>query len=188
VAWAWWKLYGFPWDPRLWVAFFVHDLGYWGLNNMDGPEGEMHPVYGANIVSLLFDDPQLNWIARIMNKLFGDRVEETGETWWEFTCYHSRHLAKKNKWRFSKLCVADKMAFCLTPWWMYIPGAYLSGELKEYFVEASERKLGGRDYWSIYDPDHHLKWYDALVKHLNAWVVIHKDGNQDSWTEVRDHA
>ena len=30
VAAAWWKLYGFPWDPRLWVAFFLHDLGYFG--------------------------------------------------------------------------------------------------------------------------------------------------------------
>ncbi len=19
VAWGWWRLYGFPWDPRLWV-------------------------------------------------------------------------------------------------------------------------------------------------------------------------
>jgi hypothetical protein len=28
VACAWSSLYGFPWDPRLWVAFFVHDLGY----------------------------------------------------------------------------------------------------------------------------------------------------------------
>ena len=25
---AWRRLYGFPWDVRLW-AFFVHDLGYW---------------------------------------------------------------------------------------------------------------------------------------------------------------
>ena len=24
VAWAWWRLYGVPWDPRLWVAFVVH--------------------------------------------------------------------------------------------------------------------------------------------------------------------
>ena len=30
VAWGWWTLYGFPWDPRLWVAFVVHDLGYIG--------------------------------------------------------------------------------------------------------------------------------------------------------------
>jgi len=39
VAWGWWTLYGFPFDPRLWVAFFVHDLGYIGKPNMDGPEG-----------------------------------------------------------------------------------------------------------------------------------------------------
>lgn len=24
---AWWKLYGFPWDPRLWFAFLLHDIG-----------------------------------------------------------------------------------------------------------------------------------------------------------------
>ena len=39
VAWGWWTLYGFPFDPRLWVAFFVHGLGYIGKPNMDGPEG-----------------------------------------------------------------------------------------------------------------------------------------------------
>ena len=49
VAAAWWRLYGFPWDPRLWVAFFVHDIGYLGKPNMDGPEGESHPELGARI-------------------------------------------------------------------------------------------------------------------------------------------
>lgn len=39
---AWWRLYGFPADPRLWVAFIVHDWGYLGKPNMDGPEGETH--------------------------------------------------------------------------------------------------------------------------------------------------
>src|SRR3954469_7337593 len=55
VAAAWWRLYGFPWDPRLWVAFFVHDLGYMGKPNMDGHEGERHPVLGARIMAALFD-------------------------------------------------------------------------------------------------------------------------------------
>lgn len=55
VALAWWRLYGFPWDPRLWVAFFVHDLGYWGKPNMDGEEGEQHPMLGARIMGWLFD-------------------------------------------------------------------------------------------------------------------------------------
>ena len=56
VAWAWWKLFGFPWDPRLWVAFFVHDLGYWGCPDMDGDQGEAHPFFGARVMSYLFDE------------------------------------------------------------------------------------------------------------------------------------
>ena len=55
VAIAWTKLYGFPFDPRIWVAFFVHDLGYWGKPNMDGPEGETHVELGAKIMHFLFD-------------------------------------------------------------------------------------------------------------------------------------
>jgi len=35
---AWRRIYGFPWDVRLWVAFFVHDLGYWKKNDMEGRE------------------------------------------------------------------------------------------------------------------------------------------------------
>lgn len=46
---AWWRLYGFPFDPRLWIAFFLHDLGYFGKPNMDGLRGEMHPTWAAPI-------------------------------------------------------------------------------------------------------------------------------------------
>jgi hypothetical protein len=49
---AWCQLYGFPYDPRIWIAFFVHDLGYWGKPNMDGPEGEKHVELGAKIMSI----------------------------------------------------------------------------------------------------------------------------------------
>lgn len=38
VAAAWTKLYGFPRDIRLWAAFFVHDLGYWGKQDTWTPE------------------------------------------------------------------------------------------------------------------------------------------------------
>ena len=63
---AWWRLYGFPADPRLWVAFIVHDWGYLGKPNMDGPEGETHVELGARIM-----------------RIFGRR-------WEEFTRHHSR--------------------------------------------------------------------------------------------------
>jgi len=40
---AWKMLYG-KWPDRYeWVAIITHDLGYWGLPNVDGPEGIRHP-------------------------------------------------------------------------------------------------------------------------------------------------
>ena len=49
---AWWRLYGFPFDPRLWIAFLVHDWGYFGKSDMDGSEGETHVELGARIMRI----------------------------------------------------------------------------------------------------------------------------------------
>ena len=54
VAYAWSRLFGFPWDPRLWFAFLVHDLGYIGKANMEGREGQQHVVLGGRIMGWLF--------------------------------------------------------------------------------------------------------------------------------------
>jgi hypothetical protein len=72
VALAWIKLYGFPFDPRIWIAFFIHDLGYIGKPNIDGPEGESHVELGAKIMRIF------------------------GEKWSDFSMYHSRYYAKKH--------------------------------------------------------------------------------------------
>ena len=55
VAAAWTRLYGFPTDLRLWLAFLVHDLGYMGKPNILGEEGEKHAEWGANVMHLLCD-------------------------------------------------------------------------------------------------------------------------------------
>lgn len=48
LALAWRKLRGsLPIDPRIWIAFVIHDWGYFGCPNMDGPEGKMHPWRAA---------------------------------------------------------------------------------------------------------------------------------------------
>ena len=31
-----WRLYGFPRDPRLFVAFVAHELGYFGMDSVEG--------------------------------------------------------------------------------------------------------------------------------------------------------
>ena len=151
---AWWILYGFPLDPRLWIAFFVHDLGYWGKPNMDGPEGEQHPVYGANIMYFL------------------------GYKWYELCLFHSRFLAKKYNCQYSKLCVADKLAVSLEPWWLYLPRVIMSGEIKEYMKIAD---LGDR-YSITFNTVTRRMWFDSTTEYMKMWAYEHRNLKRDNWT------
>ncbi len=159
VAFAWWKLYGFPFDPRLWIAFFVHDLGYIGKPNMDGPEGELHPYFGAKIM-LIF-----------------------GKRWYEFTLYHSRFLSKKNGAQYSRLCVADKLAIVLTPAWLYLPMVNATGEINEYMKDA-ERNSNGQ----IKIQENGKVWYNGVRDYVRKWVHEHKDLKTDNWTPANREA
>src|SRR3982751_4688720 len=91
VALGWWKLYGFPWDLRLWFVFFLHDLGYWGKPNMDGEEGETHVEWGANVVHKLFDWPR---VVRVPNAISGTH-RENNYKWLHLSLLHSRFYAKQ---------------------------------------------------------------------------------------------
>jgi len=113
VAIAWTRLYSFPFDPRLWVAFFVHDLGYWGCASIDGEDGKNHPDFGANLMQVFSAE------------------------WVDFVRYHSRGTARRDNQPPSRLCAANKLAWTIEPWWwLYIPRATLSGEINEYMESA----------------------------------------------------
>lgn len=187
VALGWWVLYGFspvpdPYlgtvslkDPRLWLAFFLHDLGYWGKPNMDGPEGERHPV----------------WAARMMDRLTGDY------RWWEFMFYHSRFLAKRDGKPYSMLCVADKMSVPLEPWWLYLPRVVATGEVHEYrslakVMNPSSKYAGEPDAdpttknrWERGNRSHRA-WFENMTEYMLGWVIEHRDGKQDTWTPVTE--
>jgi hypothetical protein len=172
VAAAWWNLYGFPFDPRLWVAFFVHDLGYVGKPNMDGPEGETHVELGARIMGALF-----------------------GAAWADFTRYHSRFYAKRDGRSFSRLCVADKLAVSLEPAWLYLPRVILTGEIREYMRLAGVRnpasKYAGEPptkYESAgLDLSSRRAWFLNMTEFLRRWAYEHRDGRTDTWTpDVRE--
>lgn len=158
VARAWWILYGFPWDPRLWLAFFVHDLGYIGKPNMDGDEGELHPFWGACFMGFLF-----------------------GYRWFEFTLYHSRFLAKKHNAQYSRLCVADKLAIVITPYWINVPMMKATGEIREYLKDSELNSNGEvklqEDPWI---------WYAGVQAFVRKWVDEHKDLKPDIWTQNRE--
>jgi hypothetical protein len=162
---AWWKLYGFPADPRLWVAFFVHDLGYWGKPNMDGREGEKHVEFGAGLMCRLF-----------------------GSEWGEFCLYHSRYYAKRDNRPFSRLCVADKLVIILEPWWLYLPRVWLSGEIWEYMAASGKdnSKYKGEPnskYVTMQLETGTIRgWHRGMVAYVKDWIDAHKDGRQDTWT------
>jgi hypothetical protein len=119
VAAAWYKLYGFPSDPRLWIAFLIHDWGYWGKPDMDGKKGETHSEFAGKLMDYFF-----------------------GKKWGDFCRYHSRYWAKKNNKQYSRLCVADKLAIVLTPAILYLPLANFSGEIQEYMEGKAARTPG----------------------------------------------
>jgi hypothetical protein len=167
VALAWWKLYGFPFDPRLWVAFIVHDWGYWGSPEMDGKVGDLHPLVGANIMHLLFD----NW-----------HWEYTADyRWFSFCKFHSRFLAAQSGAQPSRLCMADKLSLGLEPWWMYLPRAWASGELKEYMKSAQP---GGKHGHMNLKRVSAKEWYRSVQKYLREYVELHRNGEVDQVTKI----
>lgn len=148
VAIAWIRLYGFPFDPRIWIAFLVHDLGYLGKPNMDGPEGKKHPETGARIMHLfdksysfkirnLYREHEV-WIGEYSHGYSTYRTfsiiyrQETGSHWRNFCLFHSRSYAELQEKIPSKLCHADKLAVMYDPKWFYLLRATASGEIHEY--------------------------------------------------------
>jgi len=181
VALGWHKLHGFRkvqdryvttslLDPRLWVAFFVHDIGYLGKPNMDGAEGEEHPQLGARIMHVLFDPRPLE----------GD----TGNPiwpWGDFVLFHSRYLAKKWGARPSALCIADKYAPVLEPSWLYLPRVIASGEVVEYVNNWKRRN--GLEHSSPPTALEIRAWYSHFRQYMVDWIAEHRDGREDTWTD-----
>jgi hypothetical protein len=160
VCLAWHSLYGFPNDPRLWIAFLVHDIGYFGLRNIDGIEGERHPELGA----------------RIMGRLFGQK-------WDDFCRYHSRFYAEKDGRSPSRLCAADKLAIALVPKHFYLFLVKLTGELDEYMGHFHD-SLAGKGKYSGQNSDLEHKegeygsvdhWHSCMISTVRAWVRAYND-------------
>lgn len=161
---AWWILYGFPWHPALWFAFLVHDWGYWGKPNMDGPEGKCHPELGARIMHWLCDWPK------------------SSTKWYEFALFHSRHYAKHNGAIHSRLCVADKLAAAITPCILYLPLVKLTGEIDEYMQNGKRANGVGLIEKYHLRSDNPYKWWLGVTSYLARWAFAHKDCTEDTWT------
>ena len=124
------------------VCIFVHDLGYWGAENMEGEEGLVHPEYGALIANKLLDHNFYMGIGHIHGDDKWDTEGKKIEWEYYYLCrYHSRSYADKFHQPPSDLCWWDKLCVLYDPWWLYLPRVYLSGEIREYRAEATKAGL-----------------------------------------------
>jgi hypothetical protein len=133
---------------------------------MDGNEGEGHVYLGAKIMGLLF-----------------------GSYWADFRLRHSRYWAKRHGVTVSKLCYADKLAFVLTPGWLYLPMARATGGLAEYMAKSLDRQAGcvafsDTERANLESGKANL-WLQGLQNYTRRWVEQHRNGNADTWTVVR---
>lgn len=196
---AWTKLYSFPWDFRIWLACIVHDWGYWGCRKMDDDEGEWHIALGASIMGWLFDFEPLKggprWLARCVNFINARHEKRNWKvrtedhpyyvSWYCFCFYHSRFIAKKYGLKTSRLCIADKLAITLEPWWFYLPRVILTGEINEYMKLVGDGKyknmqaLSGGDL-SLWQQ--RRVWHRRMTDYVRRWVYAHRDGREDTWT------
>lgn len=163
---AWRRLYGFPWDPRLWVAFAVHDLGYFARASMEGAGSEVHVELGAKVMEKLFD-----------------------RRWGDLCRRHSREWCIRHGQSYSRLCVADKLAFVITPAWLYLPMARATGELAEYMALADGRQAGGKfteAERSLLQSGGARLWLKGLKSYTARWVDEHRNERRDMWTIRRE--
>ena len=195
VAIAWIKLFGFPKDPRVWVAFLVHDWGYWGKKDMDGEDGKTHPELGAQIMHALFDrwekkterktvniwdiaDRSLSqgWRIEAMDKeddpegliYYARHCSTRSNYWYNFTAFHSRSYAKMKDAEPSQLMIADKYVLAVEPAWLYVPRTVATKELFEYRREH-DKKFPDEVTISHYEwyrmVQQWAKWYGEEYKH-----------------------
>lgn len=133
---AWRRLYGAP-GWRETVCILIHDWGYWGCAEMDGPEGEAHPYLGARLAGWLF-----------------------GPAYRVLVLHHSRTLCRAAGVEPSRLCWADKLSMLYDPSWFYLLRARATGEIHEYRRQAVGYVplIASDRYW--------LTWLKQHLAHL----------------------
>lgn len=162
VAIAWYKLYGVPWHPALWLTFVVHDWGYWGKGDMDGEEGAAHPELGAKIVGFFF-----------------------GQAWHDFTICHSRRYAQMKGKEVSQLCVADKLATVIMPPTLYVRLVGATGEIKEYM--KPDAALESEEYMALVSGvTEPVEWFKCLRKYMSS-VIERTKGSARPIRYYRQH-
>lgn len=162
VALAWKKIYG-TW-PRWaeWVAIALHD-NYFGCENIDGPEGKLHPARNGKIA-----------------RIFGGKYAE------ELVRFHSRDFSRSADRNPSALCAPDKYSVLIEPKWFYMLRAKASGEIKEFIqnaVDAEKLPVGAtaNDWYEFYREKTMKEFGNCVYLPLRAGVFAKVDLDCPAW-------
>lgn len=176
---AWRALYGRRPNLQEWIAIVVHDWGYWGMPNMDGPEGRRHPERSAVIAF------RIATAAWRLKHLFNPRLrdEPGADVFYGLTCcllvlLHSRETAKAMGMQPSKLCWPDKYSVCFEWTWFYLLRARLSGEIHEFKANAVEAgkvspKASAGDWF---------EWYANCIYYLPEVAKLRKERDREKFS------
>lgn len=170
---------------REWICIAVHDIGYWGCDDMDGDCGKLHPIRGSVVAAALvgkwcrlklwfFLFPALLSEPKAALSIAKSFLKAPRFIYWRFSGginahasreaataffmvrYHSRSLAQAENGPVSPLCAPDKMSVLYDPAWFYLLRGTLSGEIKEYRKNAEH--IIGKQNSSTW-----LSWYKAYT-------------------------
>jgi len=161
VVLAWRSLYK-RW-PHWWelVAIFCHDLGYTGLPNLDGPEGQQHPRRGANLTTKVVFKLGY-WLRRLKGYSKDAASFYAVEQALQAGCLalgHSREFCRSIDAEPTALCWADKFCVFFDPMPFYFLRAWMTGELDE-FKQHAQPHIGNVSArtWQL--------WYRGKVRTL----------------------
>lgn len=132
-------------------AIVTHDWGLFGMPNLDGEEGETHPLISASMW-----DFEGKFFDTVKKEILG----------------HSRFYAKRFNMPLSRLFYADKLCIAFYPTLLYLLLGWLSGEITEYMCHT---KNDGK--YSDLEEDSRIKWLLATRSKmtlfgLNKTVVV----------------
>src|SRR5215831_10429398 len=87
---------------------------------------------------------------------------------------HSRCWSRRMGLRLSRMCPADKLAFAMTPAWLYIPMTRWTGELAEYMERSRERQAGDCGFTGeeldLIQSAKPSEWLRGLQSYTLRWV------------------
>lgn len=134
---AWRRLYGSWLGWRELVAIALHDVGYWGKPNLDGPEGKEHPWLGAIwVAKIIMLVDWRRWLCRKTLLNCSPHFWFAAQEVVAWVACHSRDFAQQYSMPVSALYAPDKLAIFYDPAWFYLWRTRLSGELAEFRQRA----------------------------------------------------